>query len=107
MGLKVKDSEFLTWIYERMQYVHAENSNYDYMRRLWEIIERIQNREQAEAILCEDIIEAAGLSYACELEAGHSDDHTFFLDKDKGYTIRWASRPKAPRIGTEKTFGPV
>ena len=33
-----KDLKHLEWIYERLIHVHNENKNYDYMRRLNEII---------------------------------------------------------------------
>jgi len=33
------DKEFLTWIYERLQFVYNENPLYDYMHRLEAVIE--------------------------------------------------------------------
>lgn len=32
--VKVKDKEFLMWLYERLQFVHNENPNVDYMKKL-------------------------------------------------------------------------
>ncbi len=34
------DKEFLNWIYKRLKYVHEENENCDYMRRLASIIDK-------------------------------------------------------------------
>ena len=34
-----KDINHLEWVYERMQFVHNENPNLDYMKRFREIIE--------------------------------------------------------------------
>lgn len=44
------DREFLTWIYERLEYVHGENANYDYMHRLRKIID---NLAQDSAVVAE------------------------------------------------------
>lgn len=42
---------------------------------------------------CDGFIEAAGLSYSCELDKGHEgDDHVFWLDKDKDYKVVWSRR---------------
>jgi len=34
----MKDKEFLTWIHDRLAFVHKENINYDYMHKLRAII---------------------------------------------------------------------
>ena len=46
------DAEHLQWIYSRLVAVHGENPQYDYMRRLKEIIEKpILTKESTIAIL--------------------------------------------------------
>ena len=36
------DREFLLWIHDRLQYVHKENPNVDYMHRLRAIIDDME-----------------------------------------------------------------
>lgn len=40
------DSEFLQWIHDRLYYVHGENTNYDYMHRLRDMIVAAKKNEQ-------------------------------------------------------------
>lgn len=40
------DSEFLQWVHDRLEYVHGENHNYDYMHRLRAIIDHQQKLER-------------------------------------------------------------
>lgn len=34
----MEDRRFLTWLHERLEYVHGENPHFDFMRKLREII---------------------------------------------------------------------
>ena len=36
----MSDREFLSWIYERLHFVHGENENVDYMQRLKRIVNK-------------------------------------------------------------------
>jgi hypothetical protein len=38
---KLNDKEFLNWIYERLKYQYKELDEYDYMRRLASIIDKL------------------------------------------------------------------
>ena len=37
----MSEKEFLTWIYERMIYVHKENPNFDYMLTFKNILDKM------------------------------------------------------------------
>ncbi len=39
MWAEMKDKEFLQWIHDRLQQVHDENENVDYMHKLRAVIE--------------------------------------------------------------------
>jgi hypothetical protein len=41
--IRDKDIDHLKWVYERMIYIHKENTNMDYMIRLDEIIKRMES----------------------------------------------------------------
>ena len=42
----MKDSEFLTWIKNRIVYTYGESENADFVHRLEEIIKNVENIEQ-------------------------------------------------------------
>lgn len=41
----MNDKKFLIWIHERLQYIHGENKNVDYMHKLRSIIESIDEEQ--------------------------------------------------------------
>ena len=41
-----KDLEHLKWVYERMQYVHKERIDVDYMLKFKEILKRLDNEKK-------------------------------------------------------------
>lgn len=45
------DKEFLQWIFDRLQYVHKENPNYDYMHKLKSLIATIPEDQSTPNII--------------------------------------------------------
>ena len=54
------DKSFLVWLKERLQHVHGENPNVDYMHRLQRIIDSIPESE-GEDLLQAELVQKHGI----------------------------------------------
>jgi len=69
----MKDKQFLTWIHERLEHVHGENHNVDYMHKLRNIILATHSEQVTPSLVGADI-EPSGLILSKDLIAWVEDN---------------------------------
>lgn len=87
------DREFLTWIHERLEYVHEENPNMDYMWKLRSVIAAIPVDQEASNV-------GRGLLYRIFFFAGSKKAQAWSLRIHR--MILQVKGPKAQKLFSER-----